>query len=361
MIDKTLYIIDETAKEHIKAIDSLRGLAALSVFFFHLLSLYLPEQEILKPWFFIFAGHEAVILFFVLSGFILTFSNQQQPSAYRDYVLRRIFRIYPAYYVSMAVAIGLFLLINPLPLNQYTHWFNTQFSTIQLSGRLFFDMIFLITNPVSAINGVIWSLVYEVIISVLILPLFWRITRIKNMILLMFIYLIFFIGRQFVHPYSVILDNSIYFSVFFYMGYLVYYFRYKLAVLNQTKFIPIYILCYSGLYFCFGHGILVKATIRDFVTGFGAVGFLCLTLYNQKIINILNSKVINFYGKISYSFYLIHIPVIYGFVYTCGSFLNPIILLLLIFIITTIMSALMYVLVEKKFINLAKKLIKQKK
>jgi peptidoglycan/LPS O-acetylase OafA/YrhL len=142
------------------------------------------------------------------------------------------------------------------------------------------------------------------------------------------------------------------------MGYLVFYFRDKVMILNQAKFIPIYILCYSGLYFCFGHGILLKATIRDLVTGFGAVGFLCLTLYNQQVIGFLNNKVINFYGKISYSFYLIHIPIIYAFVYTCGSFLDPEIMVLIIFITTTLTSTLMYFMVEKKFINLAKQLIK---
>jgi peptidoglycan/LPS O-acetylase OafA/YrhL len=356
MINKTVYI-GNTSKEHITAVDSLRGLAALSVFVFHVLSLYLPEASIFKPWFFLFAGHEAVILFFVLSGFILSLSNERFPSTYKQYLTRRFFRIYPAYYVSMYIAIILFLLIKPLPLNQYTYWFNTQFSNIRLSGKLFFDVLFLVTNPVSNINGVIWSLVYEVIISVLILPLLWRIKDKKRMILLAVFYVIFFIQRQLIHPYSVILDNSIYFSVFFYMGYLVFYFRNKLMIFNQAKFFPIYILCYSGIYFCFGHGILQKATIRDFVTGFGAVGFLCLTLYNQKVIRFLNNKIINFYGRISYSFYLIHIPIIYAFVYTCGDFLNPVIMVIIIFITTTLISALMYFMVEKKFINLAKQLI----
>lgn len=56
-------------------IDSIRGLAALSVVISHL-SLVIPNVYIVQklkntPLHIFWAGHEAVILFFILSGFVL--------------------------------------------------------------------------------------------------------------------------------------------------------------------------------------------------------------------------------------------------------------------------------------------------
>ena len=348
-------IADETI-HHVASIDSLRGLAALSVFFFHMLSLYLPEADIYRPWFFVFAGHEAVILFFVLSGFVLTLSNESVHITYQQYTIRRIFRLYPAYYLSMLLSIVLFLLIKPMPLNQYTPWFNTHFSNIQLSYTMLLKTLLLFTNEFNNINGVIWSLVYEVTISILILPLIWRLNTNRSLVIVMLFYAIFFVQRQFIHPSYVLIDKTIYFSVFFYMGNLVFRFRKKMVFLDSPIFIPLYILCYSSVYFSFGHGIFDKATIRDLLTGLGAVGFLCLVLYNRQIKQILDNKIIHFYGKISYSFYLLHIPIMYGVIYMYNGYVPLIIIMVIIFIITTISSALSYYLIEKKFIRLGRAL-----
>ena len=71
-------------KRHYWELDSLRGLAALSVVCSHYLNLFrdpqssytnagnLIESIALTPLFGLFAGHEAVMLFFVLSGFVLS-------------------------------------------------------------------------------------------------------------------------------------------------------------------------------------------------------------------------------------------------------------------------------------------------
>ena len=56
------------------ALDSLRGIAALMVIFHHFWEMNHPSDDRLRPWLFFCAGHEAVIFFFVLSGFVL--SNQ---------------------------------------------------------------------------------------------------------------------------------------------------------------------------------------------------------------------------------------------------------------------------------------------
>jgi peptidoglycan/LPS O-acetylase OafA/YrhL len=94
-------------------LDSLRGLAALTVVLGHLRLLWQGEVQpasptlnllfkILNP-----AGNGAVILFFVLSGFVLSLpAVAGRPQKYIVFLIRRIFRIYLPYLAALAVAVA---------------------------------------------------------------------------------------------------------------------------------------------------------------------------------------------------------------------------------------------------------------
>ena len=92
------------------ALDGLRGLAALSVVAFHVW-LYRPERTpgtrtSLGDQVF-FELHLGLISFFVLSGFLL-YRGLLRRSNLKRYAVRRIARIVPAYYVSIAGCLILF-------------------------------------------------------------------------------------------------------------------------------------------------------------------------------------------------------------------------------------------------------------
>jgi peptidoglycan/LPS O-acetylase OafA/YrhL len=92
------------------ALDGLRGIAALAVVGFHVW-LYRPERTpgtrtSLGDQLF-FELHLGLICFFVLSGFLLYRGLLRRPNLKR-YALRRIARIVPAYYVSIAGCLVLF-------------------------------------------------------------------------------------------------------------------------------------------------------------------------------------------------------------------------------------------------------------
>ena len=87
------------------ALDSIRGLAALFVMLGH----YLPCK--LVPWNFFLSGSESVIMFFMLSGFVLSNLLFNNKTTYYEYIIRRVFRIYPVYIlVSSGVIAVLFII-----------------------------------------------------------------------------------------------------------------------------------------------------------------------------------------------------------------------------------------------------------
>jgi peptidoglycan/LPS O-acetylase OafA/YrhL len=93
---------------HLAALDALRGLAITFVIIGH----YLPGRvvggtfgTIFQPW-----AVGGIILFFLLSGFLIG-RNLSLGTSPIGYGLRRIFRIFPAYWVSLAVLIVLHRLL----------------------------------------------------------------------------------------------------------------------------------------------------------------------------------------------------------------------------------------------------------
>lgn len=145
----------------ILVLDGLRAIACLSVLFFHFR--WLTSQNISRfptagppafaTAFFLF-GNSGVILFFLLSGFLLFLpfakallvEDCKWPSLRRFY-LRRIFRIVPGYYISLML---LLLFFHPefLHLSQWR----------MIVRFLTFSMNY---NLAQQINGVFWTLAIE--------------------------------------------------------------------------------------------------------------------------------------------------------------------------------------------------------
>jgi peptidoglycan/LPS O-acetylase OafA/YrhL len=92
------------ASRHIPALDGLRGYAALLVVLSHLDKVGLATHS--PP----FAGALGVLIFFVLSGFLMGHLYLWKPidlPAIYHYIVARIARILPLYYVTLFLAFGL--------------------------------------------------------------------------------------------------------------------------------------------------------------------------------------------------------------------------------------------------------------
>lgn len=99
--------LKKPANSRIVFLDFIRGIAALAVFFQHAGNVY--------PEFSFFSGHLfnlgkfGVVLFFLVSGFIIPFSLERGGSA-KKFWIGRFFRLYPLYWASLAIVIILELI-----------------------------------------------------------------------------------------------------------------------------------------------------------------------------------------------------------------------------------------------------------
>lgn len=147
-LDRSVKPASSKHKERLPGLDGLRGLAALSVFYVHFNQIVQLDAQIgaFSLYRLLANGNHAVSLFFSLSGFLLSMPfwkaivfNESFPSV-RVYLLRRVFRILPAYYLALTILVllsGLWRLPGAWTdlLLHYTFLFNyTEFSIFSINA-----------------------------------------------------------------------------------------------------------------------------------------------------------------------------------------------------------------------------------
>jgi peptidoglycan/LPS O-acetylase OafA/YrhL len=99
--DRTL---DGASGKHISALDGVRGLAFCMVYFQHFAGgehIHLRILELVRG-----VGWTGVDLFFCLSGFLITgilYDTRHDPHYFRNFYARRALRIFPLYYLCVAM------------------------------------------------------------------------------------------------------------------------------------------------------------------------------------------------------------------------------------------------------------------
>lgn len=153
---------------YFKNLDGLRGLAALAVVFFHAANWFPhPDTAFSQFLYQILSFHNSggdlgVLFFFVLSGFLITYLLFQERLAFGkiglgNFYMRRLLRIWPLYYLSVAIGFWLFPLLfsqHALPASQNSSMglyliFAGNFDHIQ-NG-----------TPTNGLLGVQWSVAVE--------------------------------------------------------------------------------------------------------------------------------------------------------------------------------------------------------
>ncbi len=147
----------DTKKPRLEKLEALRGFAALYVVFFHILPQKIYLLGINVGMLFRF-GPEAVIVFFVLSGFVIKYTYEKsKDKSFKHYFIRRFIRLYiPLLFIFL---LGYLLKCYSEGTLAYPEWFT-------LLGNLFMlqDVISQkphVISPAYMGNGVLWSLSYE--------------------------------------------------------------------------------------------------------------------------------------------------------------------------------------------------------
>ncbi|MBF7994085.1 acyltransferase family protein [Rahnella laticis] len=164
---------------HCKALDGLRGYAAISVIMFHSILHYNtaywgtfatnPMQSLLASDSFaftvlvsIFNGSTPVVIFFILSGYVLSASfkkyNDNFASNYFSFLIKRMLRIYPA---VVSCCLITFLVIRSI----YEMGFSSQSSSF--SSLIYNSLLFK-----NDLLGISWTLTIEVAVAFIIFPIY---------------------------------------------------------------------------------------------------------------------------------------------------------------------------------------------
>lgn len=176
-----------------RSLDGLRGVAALIVVIYHVMltgpaisRAYLHPAEATftplsyaffwTPLHLIWAGREAVIVFFVLSGFVLALPASSGKAAHwLSYYPRRIVRLYLPSIASLILALATTLIVVRRVIPGGSEWLN-QHAT---SGHGIHEVIVgstLLIDGSGGLNTPLWSLKWEVLFSLL-LPAYLLVAR----------------------------------------------------------------------------------------------------------------------------------------------------------------------------------------
>ncbi|MBF9238706.1 acyltransferase [Hymenobacter sp. BT683] len=141
-------------------LEALRGGAALIVVIRHAILLspsLMKGYEIPGPWKYVPPGHLSVLIFFMLSGYVIGLTNKTPINSWEscgEYLKRRFIRLYPIYLLSIILTLAVaFLLLNKV------------YSWSLIIQHLTFLQVTL--GVVIKENNPLWSLNYEVVYYVI--------------------------------------------------------------------------------------------------------------------------------------------------------------------------------------------------
>jgi peptidoglycan/LPS O-acetylase OafA/YrhL len=301
-------------------LDLIRGMAALEVFLSHLRGFmfkgYTEPGGVIKKTFYFITGfpHEAVIIFFVLSGYFITDAvvraREKNKFSFSGYSLDRLVRLW----IVLIPGLVLTLISDKIGFHYFSHSAAYQ-GTVEFMGRvnvpahltvknfignLFFVQTILVETFGS--NSPLWSLSNEFwyyVMLPLILTLFWRMKiSIKLLALCVLVAVLFFIK----------ISILLYFFVWLVGSLLVFIKRNLPAptpVIKRIVFVTGFISFVLFFYKIRMGGVL------DFKKDFIAALSTAILIYSGLYANIrfeIPRKIISFFSGMSYSLYIVHLP-----------------------------------------------------
>lgn len=367
--------------------DGLRGFAALNVVLAHFIAAFIPtllhynyptafnknpDPSILYDIIqfplisLLYNGHLAVIVFFILSGYVLTipaFNNNIisiKKRLWGRYLRLNIPIIFSLIFAYFILKYNLFYNVQASDLsssNWLSNYYNKQITFSEFLSMLFYESIIL---GKSYLNPPLWTIKIEFIGSLFLL-IFYSVKPNDNikkdfiLLVILFIFLYIIYGKSSIYFYAMFIGAllnhvkiiyrkktiiffliiGIYFGAFQYNGY--YNYLPNISINNYEIFIK-----------------------KDFYNTLGAI-FIVLSVINGGLKNIFSSKIGLYFGKISYSMYLLHMIIlcsIISYFYITFPNINKLYLFINLMVYLMIVIVLSHVFtkyIDKLAINLSHK------
>ena len=297
-------------RAHFGAIDGMRGIAAICVAIFHSTRFYMPEAgpPVIPattadiPYAIIFQqiyihGEDFVRLFWVISGFVFAHVYWNQKTTARDFMVARFARLYPLHFATLILV----CLLQTISLTATGHWQIAENNNLQhFILQLFLMGTSLNISDGNSFNVPIWSVSAEVFVyATFFVTLQW--TRNRRLVGGILLFLISYVALL-VRPNDFLITNWVFIcGVFFFAGTICYSLYEKFADMRAAPYATVAIL--------FGLSI---ASILMGSTDLALISVCCTLVFVSALIqnrDIANSRILRFLGNISYSLYLVHIPI----------------------------------------------------
>lgn len=367
-------------KGNIPILDGLRGSAAILVLISHIFINQFKCFPLIDA-FVIFSGHSGVELFFVLSGFLISYPFWRDyyfdkiTFSYRNFYIRRALRVLPLFYISSILFILLSLFLNK---DINAHLKIIPFYIFQIHN--FFSKINFINPPT-------WTVAVELHFYILIYFFFmWKgTTNLKNTIITLFsILFILFIYKACAYTHVNNAENYrnlIYANTFARLDQFIVGIFLALLYNLMTQFDYFYknIVSYRLIYFILGilllfilsyseyslikseniynniNYIIINPTITAIAWGL----ILLSGLSNLNFIShFFSSNILSMLGKLSFSIYLLHMPVyswIFKPLYMKHISSNELSCSILFIPLIIVISFFSFTLIEKPFLKIKSK------
>jgi len=352
----------QTKTKRIEYLDAIRGIACMMVVVMHFIDFRWDDNFLGNLAVIVFNGNDAVSFFFVLSGFVLSYPYLQKGRQllFWPYLKKRIFRLYPAYWVTVIVC---FFYLHRETLDAA----HLHYIFIQNGGPKFWNEMTMVMNE-HHLYFPGWSLRVEMVFSILMVPLI-MLTKHKKSLLIFVLLGAFFVGEPKLR------SNMIHFILGITLA--LQYPKLIKTDFKQTVYYPYRWLLYLGLFCLYSLQHLkeffpIIETIFDFLwqykiywqhfSAIAAYGMLALVIMNKRAQNFLENKALLFLGKISYSIYLVHLVVI-TFIMDhwdlWGNFLDVglirlVVMFILYLVVVVVLAQLMYRYIELPFMKMGR-------
>ncbi len=352
-------------------LDAMRGIAALWVAAAHFSEVGIGWFDVLHPAIrltplrLVPQAHIPVVFFFVLSGFVLYRALRRGSETYTAFALRRFIRIYGPYAASIAfAALGMLMFAKgPVPeasssMNDY--WVRLDASTVL--GHLAMTGV----RPHVQLNVVTWSLIHEMRIS-LVIPLLAIVFARSVALGLAAAFCISVVGysilsaagqSQFWVPDTIALGIPM--SMFYIAPFAVGMALGEVIDRHSPGVVlSVAVASLAGATALFRILALDHTGLSDYLVAIGAGAPMAIALTFAPLKRLLNTRPLTYLGKISYSLYLFHLPVLLLVAHALSGRVPLYVSVLIAIPVTAIVVVLAHRYVEAPSIELGKSMAKR--